>query len=34
VACGAYEIGQLQEWPLHLLTAVTAFRIRPGREHE
>src|SRR5260370_21003615 len=28
------EIGQLQEWPLHLLPAVTVFRIRPRRERE
>ena len=34
VARCAHEIGQLQEWPLHLLTAVTVFRIRPRREQE
>jgi len=34
VARCAYEVGQLQEWPLHLLTAFTVFRIRLRREQE
>ena len=30
----SYQIGQLQEWPLHLLPAGTAFRIRPRPQLE
>ena len=26
VACGGYDVGQLREWPLHLLLAVAVFR--------
>ena len=33
VACCAYEIGQLQEWPPHLLTGCV-LRVRPRCEHE
>lgn len=31
--CG-YKIGQLQQWPVHLLIAVTAFRIGLRGEYE
>ena len=33
VACCAYQIGQLQEWPLHLLTGC-ALWVRRRCEHE
>lgn len=34
VACCGYEIGQLQQWPVHLFIAVTVFRIRLRGERE
>jgi hypothetical protein len=34
VTGGAYEIGQLQQWPLHLRTAAVVCRVRLGREQE
>ena len=34
VAGGGYDIGQLQEWPLHLFLAATVFRVRGRREVE
>ena len=33
VACCAYQIGQLQEWPPHLLTGCV-LRVRPRCEQE
>src|SRR5580692_4040997 len=34
VASGGYDIGQLEEWPLHSLLAGTVFRVRGRREGE
>ncbi len=34
VAGGGYDIGQLQEWPLHSLLTGTAFRVRYRCEGE
>jgi len=34
MAGGGYNIGQLQEWPVHLLLAGTVFRGRGRRERE
>src|SRR5277367_2762614 len=34
VAVGGYDIGQLQEWPVHSLLAGTASRVRDRREGE
>jgi hypothetical protein len=34
VACGGYDIGQLQEWPFHSLLAASVFRVRGCRQRE
>ena len=34
VAGGGYDIGQLQEWPLHSLLAGTVYRVRVRRKGE
>jgi hypothetical protein len=34
VAGGGYDIGQLQEWPLHSLLAGTVYRVRGRRKGE
>ena len=34
VAGGGYDIGQLQEWPLHSLLAGTVFQVRGCRQRE
>jgi len=34
MAGGGYDIGQLQEWPLHSLLAGTVYRVRGRREGE
>lgn len=34
VACGGYDIGQLQEWPFHSLVAGSVFLVRCCRQRE
>ncbi len=34
MACGGYDIGQLQERPCHSLLAARAFRVRGCRQRE